>query len=233
MPDALGSVRLMADQNGQIVLRQDYTPYGEVLRSEGTAETDFAFTGENYDAQTGLVFLRARYYNPAEGRFVSKDKWEGQYSAPLSFNKWDYGFNNPLSFIDPNGNVPKICLDGSYCGVWQPPRVPSELCYSTTGRDYLACPRVINGFYPNANISLGELMTFDLIGDDCYYLGLYQRSENLPLSHTMNSGDREEYGYWYHYLLENQRGFWNKNGTQPTSFSKVVLLTFLIEALKC
>ena len=61
LPDALGSVRQMTDAYGDITLTQSYTPYGEVLYSKGTAATDYAFTGESYDPQTGLVYLRARY----------------------------------------------------------------------------------------------------------------------------------------------------------------------------
>ncbi len=61
LPDALGSVRNITDENGEITLTQSYTPNGEVMASVGTTQTAYAFTGESYDPQTGLVFLRARY----------------------------------------------------------------------------------------------------------------------------------------------------------------------------
>ncbi len=46
LPDALGSVRDIADENGEITMTQSYTPYGEVMASEGAAQTAYAFTGE-------------------------------------------------------------------------------------------------------------------------------------------------------------------------------------------
>ena len=109
LPDALGSVRQMTDEEGEVTLTQSYTPYGEVLESQGTATTAYAFTGESYDPLTGLVYLRARYYASREGRFVSKDTWEGIKTKPLSFNQWNYGYSNPVKTTDPSGHSPTNC----------------------------------------------------------------------------------------------------------------------------
>ena len=77
LPDALGSVRQMTDAYGDITLTQSYTPYGEILYSEGTAATDYAFTGESYDPQTGLVYLRTRYRSIEAGQFIKTDLFAG------------------------------------------------------------------------------------------------------------------------------------------------------------
>jgi RHS repeat-associated protein len=78
----------------------------QVLASYGTGSSGYAFTGEMYDPQTGLVFLRARYYAPGDGRFASKDVWRGTQIQPMSYNLWAYGYSNPLKFTDSSGNCP-------------------------------------------------------------------------------------------------------------------------------
>ena len=112
LPDVLGSVRQIADGNApvNIVLAQSYTPYGEVLESYGMGASEYAFTGEMYDPQTGLVNLRARYYAPSDGRFMSRDTWKGDYSNPHSLNKWAYVEGNPINRIDPRGNYAEPAL---------------------------------------------------------------------------------------------------------------------------
>ena len=66
--DALGSERQIVDENAEIVLSREYTSYGETLASLGNFETEFGYTGELTDG-TGLINLRARYYDPGTGRF--------------------------------------------------------------------------------------------------------------------------------------------------------------------
>jgi RHS repeat-associated protein len=60
-----------------------------------------------YDGETGLYYLRARYYDPAIGRFLNEDSFEGQISNPLSLNLYSYCYNNPVLYIDSTGNSPK------------------------------------------------------------------------------------------------------------------------------
>lgn len=107
--DALGSVRMLTDEEGEITLLRSYEPYGEVLSSQGTGDTSYAFTGEQYDPQTGLVYLRARYYSTASGRFMSRDTWTGDEGMPMSYNVWLYGYGNPVRYSDPSGNY--FCED--------------------------------------------------------------------------------------------------------------------------
>ena len=57
---------------------------------------------------TGLVNLRARYYDPGTGRFISKDTWSGDYNNPITLVKWMYANGNPAIYTDPCGNVPTI-----------------------------------------------------------------------------------------------------------------------------
>ncbi|KZE54406.1 hypothetical protein AV540_26370 [Brevibacillus parabrevis] len=58
-----------------------------------------------YDKESGFYYLRARYYDPKMGRFVSEDTYKGQVDNPLSLNRYTYTHNNPLRFVDPSGHV--------------------------------------------------------------------------------------------------------------------------------
>ena len=103
--DALGSVRAVVQdsEDAPVMMTRDYAPYGEVLAGQGTNPTPYGFTGEMFDAQTGLVFLRARYYNPMDGRFINKDTWQGNYTRSQSLNRWSYVEANPINYTDPSG----------------------------------------------------------------------------------------------------------------------------------
>lgn len=103
--DALGSVRQLVDGAGQITLVKSYEPYGSVVSSVGSDASAFGFTGEWTDV-TGLVYLRARYYAPWDGRFVGRDSFSGLEEIPATLNYYAYGLNNPVSYVDPGGALP-------------------------------------------------------------------------------------------------------------------------------
>jgi len=103
--DALGSVRQLADAGGEITLAKSYQPYGDVLSSFGSSASPFAFTGEQQDA-SGMVYLRARYYVPNDGRFLTRDIWEGNINTPASLNRCTYAHSNPVMYTDPSGFIP-------------------------------------------------------------------------------------------------------------------------------
>nr|MBI9051558.1 RHS repeat-associated core domain-containing protein [Anaerolineaceae bacterium] len=90
LPDVLGSVRQMTGVEGELQLAQSFTPFGEELEKYGDAEANFGYTGQKYDAQTGLLYLRARYYAPGTGRFINRDTWAGNPNNPMSYNRWNY-----------------------------------------------------------------------------------------------------------------------------------------------
>jgi len=100
--DALGSVRQLTDANGLVMSGKSYEPYGEVRASWGDGATAYGFTGEQTDV-TGMVYLRARYYTPEAGRFITHDTWAGDYQNPLTQNAWNYTSSNPINRIDPSG----------------------------------------------------------------------------------------------------------------------------------
>jgi RHS repeat-associated protein len=88
---------------GGVVARQLYHPYGSVRYSEGTLPTDFGFTGQRQDG-TGLVYMHARYYHPALGRFISADSVVPGAANPQAWNRYSYCANNPIRYVDPSGH---------------------------------------------------------------------------------------------------------------------------------
>ncbi|NJM38612.1 MAG: RHS repeat-associated core domain-containing protein, partial [Akkermansiaceae bacterium] len=69
------------------------------------ATSSYLFTGEQWDEDLGMYFLRARYLNTNTGRFHSQDTYEGNNTDPASLHKYLYGNGNPVSNIDPSGNL--------------------------------------------------------------------------------------------------------------------------------
>jgi RHS repeat-associated protein len=66
-----------------------------------------AYSGSEYTGDYNeLVYLRARFYAPEMGRFLTRDLWEGDANSPLSLNHWEYAYEDPIGFTDPSGLLP-------------------------------------------------------------------------------------------------------------------------------
>jgi len=102
-PDGLGSVRHQSDGDGRVQMVRSYTPFGAPLSQLGTPQGSFGFAGEQTDAAAGLTFLRARYYDPATGRFLTRDPYPAYASVPSTLHRYAYVGNNPVNLVDPSG----------------------------------------------------------------------------------------------------------------------------------
>jgi RHS repeat-associated protein len=101
--DGLGSTRVITDNVGLITDRYTYDAFGVLLNSDGTFGNSFQFAGEQRDSSTGLDYLRARYYDPNLGRFISKDAYAGTLNDPYSQHDYQYAHANPVRYTDPTG----------------------------------------------------------------------------------------------------------------------------------
>ena len=81
-----------------------YDPYGEITTGAPVQDTIYAYNGEQYTPQTGLIYLRARNYDPTTGTFTSKDTYLGDKLEPVTRNRYTYANNNPISYQDPSGH---------------------------------------------------------------------------------------------------------------------------------
>ncbi|MEW4370831.1 RHS repeat domain-containing protein [Paenibacillus kandeliae] len=100
-----GDVVQMIGTDGSVVNSYQYDEWGSLTQQKETVGNEFKYAGETYDTETGLYYLKARYYDPAQGRFLNEDTVEGQIDSPLSLNMYTYVSNNPFSYIDPTGNA--------------------------------------------------------------------------------------------------------------------------------
>ena len=117
--DGLGSTVARSNDAGWITEINTYGPFGEGTAPHGS--NAFGFTGQRFDAESGLYYFRARYYSPALGRFLQPD--------PAGFidglNLYTYVANSPLNFIDPLGLDMRLSSNGS--NLLQPAGNPSPI----------------------------------------------------------------------------------------------------------
>ncbi len=115
LADALGSVRQLTDASGAVTLTKSYTPFGEVLSTDGDGTSSYGYTGEWTDS-TGMVYLRARYYAPWQGRFTTRDTWAGEPTRPASLNRYVYAEGNPVRYTDHTGQWIDTVIDIAFIG---------------------------------------------------------------------------------------------------------------------
>ena len=101
--DGAGSVRQLTNSAGVVTDEYEYDAYGNSFTKQGTTPNNYLYRGEQYDPDLGLYYLRARYYNPATGRFLSRDPLDGQAKDPASLHKYLYAGGNPINASDPTG----------------------------------------------------------------------------------------------------------------------------------
>ena len=104
--DLLGSPAAATNESGTVIWREAYSGYGERIKNEAnSAPNKVWYTSRHQDADTGLVYMGARYYDPALGRFLSVDSMGFSEGNVHSFNRYAYGNNNPYRFKDPDGRL--------------------------------------------------------------------------------------------------------------------------------
>ena len=96
-------MRKWADDSGDVTHAAGYTPFGVELWEEGSTESAWRHTGEWWDGYLGFAYLRARWYDPATGRFVAPDPFPGYAALPQTQHPYVYVGNNPVNLTDRSG----------------------------------------------------------------------------------------------------------------------------------
>ena len=108
--DGLGSITALTDRHGNAVQSYEYDSFGNLEQHGEHIRQPFTYTAREWDRETGLYYYRARYYDPMEGRFISRD--------PIGFkggvNLYSYVFNNVINYTDPSGLFPGPCGNESH-----------------------------------------------------------------------------------------------------------------------
>jgi RHS repeat-associated protein len=104
--DGHGSTRVLTDFAGAILELYAFDAYGNAIGFDpSVALTEFLYSGEQFDSKIGQQYLRARYYDPATGRFNRLDPFFGNLNDPLSLHKYFYVYDDPINGFDPSGQV--------------------------------------------------------------------------------------------------------------------------------
>ncbi|MBI4456765.1 MAG: RHS repeat protein [Acidobacteria bacterium] len=104
--DEMGSTLFLTDDNGTMTDSYAYSPYGQLSGSTGTSDNPFTFLGQYgvlQEPSTSLYYMRARYYDSATGRFLSRDPVGVNLLDPKSMDLYQYAAQNPLRYVDPLG----------------------------------------------------------------------------------------------------------------------------------
>jgi RHS repeat-associated protein len=144
--DALGSVRQLANSSGSITYARAYDPYGVVTSTSGTASTTYGYTSESYGDSTQLLYLRARFYAPGMGHFLTRDTWAGIYSEPITLNRWAYVRDNPVLLTDPSGHCDIVCIIAILIALG----VITTTSSCSTGPEPAVCPLLPDNLQPDA-----------------------------------------------------------------------------------
>jgi RHS repeat-associated protein len=109
--DQAGSTRLLTGSTGKTEGSYSYGAYG-VSEHSGTATTPLGYDGQYTSTDTGLIYMRARTYDPATAQFLSVDPFLALTGEPYS-----YAEDNPINKYDPSGRCGLVCIGGIALGV--------------------------------------------------------------------------------------------------------------------
>jgi RHS repeat-associated protein len=101
--DGQGSVSSLTSIYGNPLVTYQYDAYG-VAQVSGETYSPYQYNAEAVDTNTGLQYLRARYYNSNTGSFITQDTYTGTLEDPLTQNLYTYTGNNPINLADPSGH---------------------------------------------------------------------------------------------------------------------------------
>ena len=107
--DGLGSITSLTATNGSVAQSYTYDSFGNTTNATGSLTNFLRYTGREFDTETNLYYNRARYLDPATGRFLSEEP--KAYAGRTSL--YAYVGNNPIAYTDPSGNTR---IYGNWCG---------------------------------------------------------------------------------------------------------------------
>ena len=118
--DPHGNVVQLTDESGKVTKIYEYDSFGNEVNPDSKDENPFRYCGEYYDKETEEIYLRARYYQPAVGRFLTRDTYTGESDEPESLHLYTYCENDGVNYFDPSGHKPaKKIGEGKWCKLYK------------------------------------------------------------------------------------------------------------------
>jgi RHS repeat-associated protein len=103
LADGQRSTRQLTDADGSITDTYACDAFGNLLTHTGTTPNNYLYAGQQFDPRLGAYYLRARYYAPSIGRFLTTDPLPGSRLNPKSLQRYTYAANDPVNGWDPSG----------------------------------------------------------------------------------------------------------------------------------
>jgi RHS repeat-associated protein len=103
LPDVQGSTRLLINNSATTQQTYDYRAFGDMVTTPSPLQTRYLYTAQQFDSASGNYSLRARTYNPTNGRFLTQDTYPYNFQNPVEINRYVYGINNPVRYMDASG----------------------------------------------------------------------------------------------------------------------------------
>ncbi|MGD0855669.1 MAG: RHS repeat-associated core domain-containing protein [Dehalococcoidia bacterium] len=100
-----GDIESVTTESGSVVAQYHYDPWGNQVSYSGTVTLPFGYAGYYYDSETGLYYLKSRYYSPALERFITRDSHDNiKYTNAQTLDLYTYCCDDPVNCVDPTGN---------------------------------------------------------------------------------------------------------------------------------
>jgi len=200
--DGQSSARFLTDGTGSETDSYSYDAFGNLLTSTGLTPNRYRYVGEQFDPETDSYYLRARYYAPVSGRFLTPDPVKGGVSEPRSLLRYAYALGDPVNNLDPTG---RFALGALAEIIWilrfRHPEVEST---TVEIRHDILCRVNPAGDASTDNFSLNEFRSHDRVEVPIRYRGNLQiLMNNLEVLRRELGGNEIQITSGYRSVLHN------------------------------
>ena len=185
--DGHGNTVTLTDANGATVSKCDYSAYGNRTSIKSYINTPFKYCGEYQDNESGMVYLRNRYYKINEGRFTQEDP------AKDGLNWYAYCGNNPVNFVDPFGldSIKNYCTNEDKLTLEQKKAMNSAINAYHDG--VLSYGDMLENLALNggtiSELAKGPAVVAEMVGSDLN-ITVYANIESIEIMATLDSGEK-------------------------------------------
>lgn len=161
LSDHLGSTSVTADGAGTLLTSLKYTAYGEIRT--GSSLTDYQYTGQRNEAEIGLYYYVARFYDPQLARFISADTIVPEPGSVKAYDRFAYVNGNPINYNDPSGHMAWLGEGGGSLAQAEYDKQRNEQLYCQVGyKTY--CSYAQNHPIETAAFTIGGVAAAGLVG---------------------------------------------------------------------